>query len=47
MEENNQKCCEDCGKDEALEKILLAYKQDKDNLIRNFKWCARALWLYS
>jgi NADH-quinone oxidoreductase E subunit len=34
MEENEQKCCENCGKDEELEKILLVYKQDKDNLIQ-------------
>lgn len=34
MEENNKKCCENCGKDEELEKILWVYKQDKDNLIQ-------------
>jgi NADH-quinone oxidoreductase E subunit len=34
MEENMQKCCENCGKDEEIEKILLVYKQDKDNLIQ-------------
>lgn len=34
MEENKDKCCENCGKDEELEKILLVYKQDKDNLIQ-------------
>lgn len=34
MEENEKKCCENCGKDEELEKILLVYKQDKDNLIQ-------------
>lgn len=34
MEENNKKCCESCGKDEELEKILWVYKQDKDNLIQ-------------
>lgn len=34
MEENKLKCSENCGKDEELEKILLQYKQDKDNLIQ-------------
>lgn len=34
MEENNKKCCENCGKDEELEKILWVYKQDRDNLIQ-------------
>lgn len=28
------KKCENCAKDEALEKILMVYKQDKDNLIQ-------------
>ena len=31
MEKNK---CENCQKDEALEKILYEYKQDKDNLIQ-------------
>lgn len=34
MEENKLKCSENCEKDEELEKILLQYKQDKDNLIQ-------------
>lgn len=34
MEKNKKKCCQNCGKDEELEKILLIYKQDKDNLIQ-------------
>lgn len=34
MEENKKCCCENCGKDEDLEKILKIYKQDKDNLIQ-------------
>ena len=34
MEQNEKKCCENCGKDEELEKMLWVYKQDKDNLIQ-------------
>ena len=34
MEEQNKNCCNNCGKDEELEKILWVYKQDKDNLIQ-------------
>lgn len=34
MEQNKIQCCKNCGKDEDLEKILLQYKQDKDNLIQ-------------
>ncbi len=34
MEQSEKKCCENCGKDEELEKILWVYKQDKDNLIQ-------------
>lgn len=34
MEENKDKCCANCGKDEELEKMLFVYKQDKDNLIQ-------------
>lgn len=34
MEENKKCCCENCGKDKDLEKILKIYKQDKDNLIQ-------------
>ena len=32
--EQTKKCCENCGKDEELEKMLWVYKQDKDNLIQ-------------
>lgn len=32
--EENKKCCENCVKDEELEKLLCVYKQDKDNLIQ-------------
>ena len=34
MEQSEKKCCENCGKDEELEKMLWVYKQDKDNLIQ-------------
>lgn len=34
MGQNEKKCCENCGKDEELEKMLWVYKQDKDNLIQ-------------
>ena len=34
MEEKKKTCCENCGKDDKLEKILWVYKQDKDNLIQ-------------
>lgn len=34
MEEDKKCCCQNCGKDEELEKILNIYKQDKDNLIQ-------------
>ncbi|MCI8482592.1 MAG: NADH-quinone oxidoreductase subunit NuoE [Clostridia bacterium] len=34
MEQSEKRCCENCGKDEELEKILWVYKQDKDNLIQ-------------
>ena len=34
MEKKKKNCCNNCGKDEELEKILWVYKQDKDNLIQ-------------
>lgn len=34
MEQSEKKCCENCGKDEELEKMLWVYKQDEDNLIQ-------------
>ncbi len=34
MEQSEKKCCENCEKDEELEKMLWVYKQDKDNLIQ-------------
>ncbi len=34
MEQSEKKCCENCGKDKELEKMLWVYKQDKDNLIQ-------------